>query len=142
MKKIIVFLLILVVIIAIFFIAINIYSPKDNEDNKTGAGDIKGNQDNEITGEVVKEDSENEKINGDVASGGGGGSGGVGSGSAGAGGSSGSGTDSITIPNQDLPSDLYTKPCGYYFWEYNICAGTCPDGQCLIDGKSCYCRIV
>lgn len=134
MKKIIVFLLILAVLIAIAFIAININSPKNKGDNKTGAGEVEENQDNEITGGVVKEDSESEGISGNVASGGGSGGGNAGS--------SGSGADSETIPNQELPLDLYTKPCGYYFLGYGICAGVCPNGQCLIDEKSCYCRIV
>lgn len=138
MKKIIVFLLILLVLIGIFFIVIGINTPKDDEGSEAGTGDIQENQDNEITGGVVKEDSKNNQaeISGNAVSGEGGGLGSSG------GTSSESSIDSETTFNQELPADLYTKPCSYYFLEYGVCAGVCPDGQCLVDGKSCYCRDV
>lgn len=40
----------------------------------------------------------------------------------------------------NLPDDLYEKPCGFYVKEYSICAGYCPDGECISEGKSCYCK--
>ena len=30
--------------------------------------------------------------------------------------------------------------CGYYFQEYQICAGSCPEGECISEGRSCYCK--
>lgn len=42
---------------------------------------------------------------------------------------------------RSLPSDLYTNDCGFYFAEYDVCAGVCPDGSsCGSDGRSCYCK--
>ena len=32
--------------------------------------------------------------------------------------------------------------CGFYFEEYGVCAGTCPGGECVSEGRSCYCKIV
>ena len=51
-------------------------------------------------------------------------------------------TETNESKTKEFPFDLYTQPCGFYFLEYNVCAGVCPNGQCLIDEKSCYCRIV
>jgi hypothetical protein len=135
MKKWIVFLLMVLILISIMFFALNINNLKNNEDSET---DLKENQDNEITGNIVKDDSEIEGVSGDAVSGG---SSGGGSSS-----SSNSGESSKNPENlnkeRELPFDLYTKPCGHYFLEYEICGGVCPSGQCLVDGKSCYCRIV
>ena len=30
--------------------------------------------------------------------------------------------------------------CGYYFEGYGVCAGTCPDGVCVSEDRSCYCK--
>ena len=30
--------------------------------------------------------------------------------------------------------------CGFYFEEYGVCAGMCPDGVCVSEGRSCYCK--
>ena len=140
MKKWITFLLILTMLIAIVFVAISISSSKDNGDDKSGENLDTGND--KTTGNVVNENTEdNISISGNAVGGGAGGSGGGSSGSSGAGGD-GSGSNPETTPERKLPSDLYTQPCGYYFSEYNVCAGECPDGQCLIDERSCYCRIV
>jgi len=120
-------LLILVVLILIIFVVIYTYNLKDDE---AGA---KENQDNEITGNIVKEDSESEGINGNVI---------------GSGGSSPDISEENLKNSEDntkekgLPANLYTRPCGNYFLEYEVCAGVCPEGQCLVDGKSCYCRII
>jgi len=141
MKKLIAFLLILAVLIAIFFIAISINSPKNNGNSETNA---KENQDNEITGDIIKEDSGNNqiRISGNSVDNGTGNAGNVSGGN-----DSGSSGDNSEISEnnpeeRELPSDLNTRPCGSYFLEYNVCAGVCPDGKCLVDGKSCYCRIV
>lgn len=60
----------------------------------------------------------------------------------GGGGSSGGTTSSSGTeePQIQLPEDLETKPCGFYTGEYKICAGTCPEGKCVSEGRSCYCK--
>lgn len=137
MKKWITFLLILIMLIAVFFIAISISSPKDNGNDESG-DNLNINND-KTTGNVVKDDSGSNSISGNAA--GGGGSGG-GSGGSSGGAGSGSETGVESLPERELPSDLNTRPCGFYFVEYDVCAGVCPEGQCLVNGKSCYCRIV
>ncbi len=140
MKRWMIFLIVLAIIISIVFIAIGIVNIKDNGNNEL---ETWKNQDNEIIRDVVKEeDPETGEINENVAGGGGSNveSGSVGS-SGGAEGIGGNENNPETTPERELPSDLYTRPCGNYFLEYEVCAGICPDGQCLIDGKSCYCQI-
>ncbi|MDP3027778.1 MAG: hypothetical protein Q8N63_08800 [Nanoarchaeota archaeon] len=135
MKKWVVFLLILLALIGIFLIDLEVSNNIKSDDNNANTNDDK------TTGEVVKDNPEIDGISGNAVGGGGSG-GGSGSSSGGAGGSSGSENNPETSPGRELPSDLNTRPCGFYFTEYNVCAGVCPGGQCLIDGKSCYCRIV
>lgn len=53
---------------------------------------------------------------------------------------SGSGSFGNSVEDSGLPDDLYKKPCGYYFLEYKVCAGVCPEGECLVDDESCYCQ--
>lgn len=68
--------------------------------------------------------------------------GGVSGGAGGAGGSSGdSGDDSEEKNETDIPEEVYTSPCGFYFSNYGVCAGTCPAGKCSQEGMSCYCRL-
>lgn len=51
-----------------------------------------------------------------------------------------SGSSGLPDENRtDLPSDINTRPCSFYFSEYGVCAGTCPRGTCKHIGKSCYC---
>jgi hypothetical protein len=57
-------------------------------------------------------------------------------------------TSSVAIDNEEdnqtgdgIPLDLYTAECGKYYDDYGICTGTCPDGRCIEQGKSCYCQI-
>ena len=42
----------------------------------------------------------------------------------------------------NLPNDFDTAPCGIYFQEYNVCGGSCADGECTSEGRSCYCKKV
>jgi hypothetical protein len=42
--------------------------------------------------------------------------------------------------SQNLPQDINTMPCGFYTEEYGVCAGTCPAGECVQEGRSCYCK--
>jgi len=30
--------------------------------------------------------------------------------------------------------------CGFYSQEYGVCAGSCPEGECVSEGQSCYCK--
>ena len=134
MKRWVVFLLILLALIGIFFIDLEVSNNIKSDDNNANIGDDK------TTGDVVKDNPGRDSISGNAV---GGGSGGGGSSSSGGAEEiGGSENNPETTPDRELPSDLNTKPCGFYFTEYNVCAGVCPDGQCLVDEKSCYCRIV
>jgi hypothetical protein len=76
----------------------------------------------------------------------------VGGGGSGTGGSSGGGgsdegdteeeSEDLEEVQEKLPYDLHTAPCGVYFEKYGICAGSCPDGACVSEGRSCYCKIL
>ena len=65
---------------------------------------------------------------------------GVGAGGGSSGGAGGGIESTETQQNKSLPSDLYTRPCSFYFSEYGVCAGICPAGTCTQEGKSCYCK--
>lgn len=40
-----------------------------------------------------------------------------------------------------LPDDLETSVCGFYYREYGVCTGVCPGGgNCVNEGRSCYCK--
>lgn len=39
-----------------------------------------------------------------------------------------------------LPLDIEDKLCGFYFKDYGVCAGVCPKGKCISEGRSCYCK--
>lgn len=40
---------------------------------------------------------------------------------------------------EEMP-DISSYECGYYFEKYGICDGTCPEGKCVQEGRSCYCK--
>jgi regulatory protein YycI of two-component signal transduction system YycFG len=40
-----------------------------------------------------------------------------------------------------IPEDIESKPCGYYYSEYGICTGICPEGNCINYQRSCYCIV-
>ncbi len=46
--------------------------------------------------------------------------------------------------NQDntkqVPPDINTMNCGFYYSEYEICAGVCSEGKCISENRSCYCK--
>jgi hypothetical protein len=44
------------------------------------------------------------------------------------------------IERENLPEDLYTQNCGYYYNDYEICAGYCEKGTCVSEERSCYCK--
>ena len=60
---------------------------------------------------------------------------------AGSGGGGGSSDGWEVSESNPLPVDLYTAPCGTYFTRYDVCAGSCPEGGCVKEGRSCYCKI-
>ena len=56
----------------------------------------------------------------------------------------GGGGESDIVPEDTtpkLPDDLYTASCGTYFTRYDICAGSCANGICTQEGRSCYCKL-
>ncbi len=51
------------------------------------------------------------------------------------------GLGSENVEEEVLPSDLYDVECGFYFEQYGVCGGICPSGNCVSEGRSCYCKI-
>lgn len=57
-----------------------------------------------------------------------------------------SGTDGISTGDSEdsnfssLPEDINESECGIYYEEYGVCTGTCPEGECVSEGRSCFCR--
>jgi hypothetical protein len=60
-------------------------------------------------------------------------------GSGGGGSGFGAGGEDMVIINGDTVNVLEFE-CGFYFEGYGVCAGTCPDGVCVSEGRSCYCK--
>jgi len=56
--------------------------------------------------------------------------------------SGGASTGGIEAGNKEesLPSDIDTAACGLYYSGYGVCSGTCPSGECVSEGRSCYCK--
>lgn len=134
MKKLGVVVLILVVVVAVFlsFLLINFDdSPVDSGKSSGGElGSLKPSVQEGASAE--KNDSENISQltvgeTGVVAGGGG-----VGTSE---------GIEGGVNEPESLPNDLYTAACGTYFTRYDVCAGSCPQGECINEGRSCYCKI-
>ena len=45
------------------------------------------------------------------------------------------------IIQENLPSDINSTNCGFYYEKYNVCAGTCEQGKCISENRSCYCKL-
>jgi hypothetical protein len=137
MKKIVIFIIIIIILIIIGLIIFLPYrtgkiSDVFNEEEK--------DTDDKITGkEIITDNSELEDQNSVNKGSVGGTEGSEGAAGTGGGAGSGTGTEDQT---EGLPSDLYTRGCGFYFDEYKICGGTCPSGTCMQEGRSCYCKKV
>jgi len=58
-------------------------------------------------------------------------------GSSGGGGTAGSG---IQTSEKKFPEDIEMMPCGFYYEGYEACKGYCPEGTCVSEGRSCYCK--
>jgi len=126
-------MIILILLIIIFVLGVLIFLELEPEEEEPGV--------NEELGELASIKSsppgnesfplENENVsgeNGEIVSGGGGGSG------------SSSGDASSEETPEPLPADLHTAPCGTYFTRYDICTGSCDEGICTNEGRSCYCK--
>lgn len=55
------------------------------------------------------------------------------------GGSGGVSGDGVVVGDAVVP-DVDAAECGFYFERYGVCAGTCPGGECVSEGRSCYCK--
>ena len=130
-KSIIIFIIILALIsIAIFFFYDLALKNTQNSEMKNS--------------EIIKPGANSNPSSGfNRAGGAGGGTGGAGGSGGGTSGGAGGESSSSSLSGSEtkLPSDLYTKECGYYFSSYQVCAGNCPSGKCTQEGKSCYCKI-
>lgn len=107
---------------------------KAKEQEETGTK-IADNKAGELpTSSPISQETAEEDSCGEGCGGGGGGGGG---------GTSDGGGDATPPEDQDqLPSDLETRPCGFYYGEYKVCTGVCTIGTCIQEGKSCYCKII
>lgn len=122
-KEVIIIIAALVIVIALFFLGAfytnNAKNPGDNSiisNTKTASGNPGSN----ISIEASNKTSITE---------------------AGASSSSGGSSQSTDNSNNNaIPSDINSRECGYYFSEYGICEGTCPQGACVSEGRSCYCK--
>jgi hypothetical protein len=54
----------------------------------------------------------------------------------------GASTSSVSNNLKELPSDINSSNCGFYYSEYGVCSGTCPEGKCISEERSCYCKKV
>jgi len=67
-------------------------------------------------------------------------------GSGGSGGSGGGGDEGGIEDNDNtnggssIPDPNVTE-CGTYFQSHGVCDGRCPEGECVSEGMSCYCKI-
>ena len=122
MKKVIVFVIVGLLILGFLFYVVK-YEEKSLKDGK------------EITGKAIEDINNSEDVGdsdgGDFSSSEGGAS------SESSGGSDNSdGSDSLSNP-PSIP-DIESHLCGFYFEQYGICSGTCPEGVCVSEGRSCY----
>ena len=51
-----------------------------------------------------------------------------------------SGSESSTDSSPESLPDFDSADCGIYFSSYGVCSGTCPSGECVSEGSSCYCK--
>ena len=137
--------IIVVIIISLFFLGVfilkyfqgyKIEKPNQLEDTNqkesTSLNTLPPNQNNK---EINNQDNKQISVNNPVASGGASG-GGSGGGSSGGGETNGQ----VQTPESLDPKVISSSPCGSYFREYKICAGTCPRGICVNELNSCFCK--
>jgi len=148
MKKGIIFVLITLILIAGLFFIFGDKLGKNNNSLKNGSSKISNTNDtNKNPADEIKEtDKNSNKTQGVTEPGNGSGVKTFSGGGAGGGGSSESKESPGTTnpPPEDNPPDIpdiNKAPCGLYYSRYGICNGTCPEGKCVSEGRSCYCRI-
>ena len=48
----------------------------------------------------------------------------------------------VGLGEVDVVPNISAGECGFYFESYGVCDGVCPDGECVSEGRSCYCKSV
>jgi len=121
---------------AIILLTVVFFASESVDDNFFGNYGNRGrNADNNDNGTINYNDSASQvniSSNTGVSSNSGGGGGGGGAESGGA---------NTENKEENLPKNIETVECGFYYSEYGVCAGTCPSGTCVSEGRSCYCKI-
>jgi hypothetical protein len=115
-------------------ISSNIDNPKDEKEPNISSKNLYQNEN--LT------NSSNKKLAGNFESFGGG-AGGAGEGIGGEGTSSNGSEEDPQITDIDpyIAYQANNSPCGMYYKGYGLCTGTCPQGTCTSEGKSCYCKV-
>ena len=121
--------LVLIFILILLFVSIffliksaekNYAGNKEGTENKEDAGGKDSNKENnggsDITGNIISNSGSDNNL--------------------GAGGNNGN----QQSDKKNLPLDIESVECGFYFSGYGVCAGTCPSGKCTEEGRSCYCK--
>lgn len=111
----------IIVFIIIFLIGLNLYE-KDVEEVIEGETNSEDSQDNGCESCSDSEDYSEDKNEEDLLTEGGSGSSGNGE------------------TEDKIPEDVNQQPCGYYYSEYGVCNGTCSEGECVQEQRSCYCK--
>ncbi len=148
-KKIIIGVVIVIIISAVGFLYLQFEEEINSEISDLLIGE-KSNKEYPDNGDLSNQGGDGSDDDG-VGDGGGAGGGGAGGGGGGAGGGDGGGDEGSdddddsgsnnTEENETyIPPDLYTQPCGYYFRQYDLCNGSCPNGDCVLEERSCYCK--
>lgn len=138
MKKLVIFGIVILLVITAFLFFSLLNNPYKNISGHDVNRETENNPNVNTLGNETSE-AENASIesSGGEGSGGGGSEGG---GSSGGGSSAGAGTSEQENSSSELPSDIDSTSCSFYFENYGICAGTCPSGTCTQEGRSCYCK--
>lgn len=105
-------------VVFIYFYGVIFYEDADSNKNKNDGEIIESNE--------LNTDSDGEELSDDLKS---------------DNSISGKVTSASSSQGVNLPDNFYTSPCGIYFNEYGICGGVCIIGECISEGRSCYCKI-
>ena len=132
-KRTILIIILAILVISSFFIY-GFIGDKEKKESGEERAEISGEviKTNESNNELAEEDSITGNAVDDGSS--------SGASSVAGGGDSGIGDDEDGGTGINLPSDLETQPCGHYYGDYGACTGTCPEGTCVSEGMSCYCK--
>lgn len=135
-KNLFIILIVLLLTLTIVAIGIKFYRIDDENNKKDLNGSLENNKEleqgeNYLENPITENEENNSNSQNQVS---GGGSGGGGSSSVD------NPEEDIEPPENSLPEDLYTQNCGLYFNNYGICTGSCLEGTCVSEGRSCYCK--